>query len=122
MQNRKRLTNMLIAGTLTVFALTIFLAFRGGETAVAETTIPEQTAVVELSGDNSADIAALQAQIEGLQAQNAELRTAVTTLQEREVEYQNQIEIANQTINELSAQNGSFVMTEGRPAHGGHNH
>ena len=46
MQNRKRLTNILIAGTLTVLMLTVFLAFRGTGTAVAETAVVE-TAVVQ---------------------------------------------------------------------------
>jgi len=60
-------------------------------------------------GDYNTDVAALQAQIEALQAQNEELRSAVQTMQEREIEYQNQIDSANQTISELSAQNGSLA-------------
>jgi len=145
MQNRKRLTNVLIAGTLTVLVLTMFLAFRGGGTAVAETsTISEPTSAATTSADTTAvttnaDIATLQAQIEALQAQNTELRTAVETMQEREAEYQRQIEIANQTITELSAQTGSLAVGGGlsgestagsglfgfavQPhSHGGHNH
>ncbi len=134
MKNRKRLTNILIAGTLTVLLLTVFLAFRNENTAVAETNSTEQTAVIELTGETDADMAALQTQIERLQAQNAayqaqneELRTAVTTLQERETEYQAQIETANQTINELSAQSNTMAMGgEGfdafQPHSHGHNH
>lgn len=134
MQNRKRLTNILIAGTLTVLMLTVFLAFRGSDTPVAEATNMDQTAVTELVGEYETDMAALQAQIERLQAQNAayqaqneELRTAVSTLQERESEYQAQIETANQTINELSAQNNSLAMgSEGfdtlQPRPHNHNH
>ncbi len=136
MRNRKRLTNILIAGTLTVLMLTVFLAFRGSDTPVAEAeaTNIDETAVTELVGEYETDIAALQAQVESLQAQNAayqaqneELRTAVTTLQERESEYQAQIETANQTINELSAQNNNLAMGgEGfdalQPRPHGHDH
>ncbi|MCA9975295.1 MAG: hypothetical protein KC413_06075 [Anaerolineales bacterium] len=135
MQNRKRLTNILIASTLTVFLLAVFLAFRSNDTAVAETNsnVVDETAVIELQGNYEADIATLQAQIETLKAQNEayasqneELRTAVTTLQERETEYQTQIAAANQTINELSAQNSSATVggtgtTFQAPSHG-HNH
>ena len=110
MQNRKRLTNILIAGTLTGLVLVVFLAFRGGETAVAETDVTGQTAVIEMVAADSTDSAALQAQIEALQAQNEELRAAIETMQARETEYQNQIEAANQTINELSAQGGSLAL------------
>lgn len=141
MQNRKRLTNVLIAGTLTVLVLTMFLAFRDGGTAVAETSATSEPTITETTSvtTTNADIATLQAQIEALQAQNTELRTAVETMQEREAEYQRQIEIANQTITELSAQTGSLAVggglsgesTEGSSlfgfavqphSHGGHNH
>lgn len=126
MQNRKRMTNMLIAGTLTLFVLTVFLAFRGGAAVAAATTTNQATAVTL-----SDDVTTLQAQVESLQAQNDELRTAVQTMQEREAEYQRQIEIANQTITELSAQTGSLAMDNGESTlpgfgaghnHSGHNH
>lgn len=136
MKNRKRLTNMLIAGTLTALLLTVFLAFRGENTAVAEASAITQTAVSVPIDVDTTDTAALQAQIESLlaqnaayQAQNEELRTAVQTLQAREAEYRSQIEAANQTINQLSAQgNGLAVEGEGgslfgfsRPhSHGNH--
>ncbi|MCA9989948.1 MAG: hypothetical protein KDE29_02985 [Anaerolineales bacterium] len=124
MQKRKRLVNVLIAGTLSVLVLTVFLAFRGGNTAKTEAGSSDEAAAVELLGEYETDIAALQAQIEGLQAQNAELRAAVSAMQARESEYQDQIEIANQTISELSAQNST--LTQGRtgfPARpGGHTH
>jgi peptidoglycan hydrolase CwlO-like protein len=123
MQDRKRLTNILIAGTLTVLMLTVFLAFRGTNTAVADTTVVE-TAVVQTTDDLSDDVATLQAQVEALQAQNSELREALTTMQSREAEYQAQIEAANQTITELSAQSGTLAFggetLQARP--GGHNH
>lgn len=133
MQNRKRLTNLLIASTLTVLLLVVFLAFRnGGNTAALETTNTTDTAIVEMVGDYETDIAALQAQVESLQTQNAayvaqndELRTAVTTLQAREGEYQAQIEAANQTIEELSAQGGNLAMggsTFGDAFHHPHEH
>lgn len=129
MQNRKRLTNILIAGTLTVLLLTVFLAFRGEDTAVANTTTTEPTAVVELTGSVSEDVATLQAQVEALQAQNEELRANLSTMQDREAEYQTQIEAANQTINELSAQSNTLAFGNegfgefgaGQPPHG-HNH
>ena len=122
MENRKRMTYILIAGTLTAFILAIFVAFRGsGETASAaagdlsSVTTLEDNGTTALLTDQDTDIAALQAQIESLQeqnsayaAQNDELRAAVTTLQERESEFQAQIESANQTITELSAQSGGF--------------
>ena len=85
-------------------------------------------------GEYETDIANLQAQIEALQEQNTayaeqneELRAAVITMQERENEYQAQIEAANQTINELSTQAGSLALTDqgfgsfGRQPHE-HNH
>ncbi len=123
MENRKRITNILIAGTLTIFMLAVFLAFRSsGETVsadegslTAESTVED--AAAELVGEQEANIVALQAQFESLQAQNSayaeqneELRSAVITLQERESEYQTQIEEANQTINDLSAQAGGFTQ------------
>lgn len=121
MQNRKKVTNMLIAGTLTVLMLTVFLAFRGAGTAVADTNAGE-TAVVTTTVEISDDSAALQAQVEALQAQNVELREAVTTMQAREAEYQAQIEAANQTINELS-QSGTLAFgSEGSQARPGHSH
>ena len=122
MQDRKRLTNILIAGTLTVLMLTVFLAFRGTNTAVADTAVVE-TAVGQ-TDDLSDDVATLQAQVEALQAQNSELREALTIMQSREAEYQVQIEAANQTITELSAQSGTLAFggeaLQARP--GGHNH
>ena len=148
MQNRKRITNILIASTLTALVLIVFLAFKGSdETAALETVNTPEAAVVEMIGDYETDIAALQTQIESLQEQNAayaaqndayiaqndayvaqneELRAAVTTLQERESEYQAQIEAANQTIEELS-QAGNLAMGEQAlgefPPHGHeHNH
>ena len=121
MQNRKRLTNILVAGTLTVLVLTVFLAFRGTNTAVADTTSVE-TAVVETTVELSDDTVALQAQVEALQAQNEQLREAITTMQAREAEYQAQIEAANQTINELS-QSGTLALgSEGFQARPGHSH
>lgn len=131
MQNRKRIINILIAGTLTALLLTVVLAFRGGNEAVAQAgDNAAQVATVEMVGNYETDIAALQAQVDSLQEQNAayaaqneELRAAVTTLQAREDEYQAQIETANQTIDELAAQSGSLafgaqVFGEGqRPPH-----
>ncbi|MEZ4592857.1 MAG: hypothetical protein R3D55_17185 [Chloroflexota bacterium] len=84
MQNRKKVTNMLIAGTLTLLMLTVFLAFRG--TAVADTALQE-TAVVTTTVEVSDDTAALQAQVEALLAQNTELREAISTMQAREAKY-----------------------------------
>ena len=122
MQNRKRLTNILIAGTLTVLMLTVFLAFRGTGTAVAETAVVE-TAVVQTTEDLSDDVATLQAQVDALQAQNTQLREALTTMQSRETEYQAQIEAANQTISELSAQSGTLALgTDSFGARPGHTH
>lgn len=121
MQNRKRLINSLIAGTLTVLVLTVFLAFRGSGTAVADAAVVE-TAVVQTE-DLSDDVATLQAQVEALQAQNTELRQALTTMQSREAEYQAQIEAANQTITELSAQSNTLAFgTDGFAAPPGHSH
>jgi peptidoglycan hydrolase CwlO-like protein len=110
MKKRKRLTNLLIAATLSVLMLTVFLAFRGANTNQAEAGSLEQSAVVELAGEYETDIAVLQDQIESLQAQNEELRAAVSTMQDREIEYQTQIETANQTIEELSAQNSTMTL------------
>lgn len=111
MQKRTRLTSILIAGTLSVFILTIFLAFRSGNQTNDDAIAAEQVASVELVGEYETDMAVLQAQIDSLQAQNEELRAAVNTMQAREAEYQNQIDIANQTIEELSTQNSSGILT-----------
>ena len=133
MQRRARITNILIAGTVTAIFFTLFLAFRGQNSA-AESLATEgssEAVLVEMVGDYETDIAALQAQVESLQAQNSayaaqneELRTAVNTLQARESEYQSQIETANATISELStqmsglAQSGADSVEPRRP----HNH
>ena len=125
MERRKRITHLLIAGTLTALLLTVFLAFRGeGETAAAKTTSVGETAVIAPLPADTTDVAALQAQVEALQAQNAELRAAVGTLQAREAEYRQQIESANQTINELAAQTGGLANgAEGfQPFAGGRSH
>ena len=120
MRRRTRITNILIAGTLTAILLTLFLAFRGQNAVAVEavTVSTNEAALVEMVGDYETDIATLQAQIESLQAQNSayatqneELRTAVTTLQARESEYQSQIETANATINELSAQTSGLAQS-----------
>lgn len=109
MKNRTRITNILIAGTLTAMILIVFLGFKGVSTAIAKANSTDQTADVQIVGDYNTDVAALEAQIESLQAQNNELRSAVQTMQEREAEYQNQIDMANETISELSAQNNSLA-------------
>lgn len=133
MKNRKRVTNILIAGTLTALVLTVFLAFKGGNETAALEQDNSAAATVEIVGDYETDIANLQAQVETLQAQNAayaaqneELRAAVTTLQARESEYQTQIEAANETINQLS-QSGTLAfggeISGERPGHAhSHNH
>ncbi|MFN2135664.1 MAG: hypothetical protein ACK2UK_06900 [Candidatus Promineifilaceae bacterium] len=121
MENRKRITNILIAGSLTLLILAVFFAFRGGSetTAALEAAAASEKPTVELQGSYDADIAALQAQVEDLQAQNdayakqnEELRAAMTTLQQRESAYLAQIKAANQTINQLSAQGGSQAQGE----------
>lgn len=122
MQNRKRLTNILIAGTLTALILSVFLAFRGTNTAVADTASVETAVVETISLEATEDVAALQAQVDALQAQNTELRELLTTMQAREAEYQVQIESANQTINEMS-QSGTFGFgSEGAQGRPGHSH
>lgn len=124
MKNHKRLTNILIAGTLTALVLAVFLAFRGEGTAVAAADTGTDTPVVAAA--SSTDMTALQAQVETLQAQNEQLRATVTTLQEREAQYQQQIESANETINELSAQANGAFPGEGfafpPPGRGEHSH
>lgn len=135
MEKRNRITNILIASTLTILLLAIFLVFRGSNhTTALETGNTTDTGIVEIVGDYETDIANLQAQVESLQEQNAayaeqneELRAAVITMQERENEYQAQMEAANQTINELSTQTRSLALTDqdlgsfGRRPHE-HNH
>lgn len=129
MQNRNRLTNILIAGTLTVLVLTIFLAFRGGtETAVADTADSAKTITPVLSESvgNNADVTALQAQIDALQTQNQELLSTLSIMQEREATYQAQIESANETIQQLSAQANTVASGSGNEFSGlarpGHSH
>lgn len=109
MQNRTRLTNLLLAGTLTALVLAVFLTFGGAGTETAVADAPETSAPVAVVEETTpiiseADRAALQEQIQALQAQNQELRNALALMQERETQYQAQIETANQTITELQAQ------------------
>ena len=72
----------------------------------------------------------LQEQVTALQTQNTELRALLSTMQEREAEYQAQIEAANATIEQLSSQASALSFsgageTAGfvRPGHSHeHNH
>lgn len=81
MQNRTRLTNLLLAGTLTALVLAVFLTFGGAGTETAVADAPETSAPVAVVEETTpiiseADRAALQEQIQALQAQNQELRNA----------------------------------------------
>ncbi len=129
MKDRKRLTNLLLSGTLTLLMLTVFLTFRSQATAVTDSvasTTPTSTAT-DLEPINLAtttDATTLQEQISALQVQNEELSALILLLQEREAEYQAQIEAANETIASLSAPGTTIAMSETGETfiHEGHRH
>ena len=81
--NSSQIRNILAAGTLTGLVMVMFFVFGPG---------PQQS---EAAADTSA--------MDAVQAQNAELATVVQNYQAREAAFQQQIEAANQTIQQLQS-------------------
>ncbi|MEM7117511.1 MAG: hypothetical protein AAF614_34075 [Chloroflexota bacterium] len=81
--NSSQIRNILAAGTLTGLVMVMFFVFGPG---------PQQS---EAAADTSA--------MEAIEAQNAELATVVQNYQAREAAFQQQIEAANQTIQQLQS-------------------
>ena len=101
----KRLRNILAAGALTGLVLATLIAFglrnRPGEATAAEAT-PQTVTTGADQGTTAGE--------GSLQAENEQLRSALQTMQEREQQYQAQIEAANRTILQLQDDpNGSAL-------------
>lgn len=95
MRPNNRIKNLLIAGAVTGLLLATLLAlgFRGTVRAAEDPAgnVQPQTLPADMTTTN-------------LQAENAQLRSAVNTLLNREGQYQQQLELANQTILQLQSQ------------------
>ena len=89
--NSSQIRNILAAGTLTGLVMVMFFVFGPGLQ----------------SSEAAADTSAMDA----IQAQNAELATVVQNYQAREAAFQQQIEAANQTIQQLQS-NTSMTQAE----------
>ena len=101
--NKKQLSNILGAGTITGFILALMLLFNSGgvqgETAVLPTSSPSGiTEVVPMENYTQ------------LQAQNDQLVQDLQTMQDRELQYEAQIT----TANELTAQQDAAAQQNGR--------
>jgi len=127
MKNHSRLYNLLAAGSLTVLLLLTFLLFQnnrfGGVADAATTPVTETMALpASRAVDNGAATNATQTDasqtIEVLQAQNQQLMQAVQVLQEREQQYQTQLNNASQALQTLQAQNSTALFSRrGHAAH-----
>jgi hypothetical protein len=99
--NQKK--SIVIAGTLAGLILLTLLAFTFTDTSAllrrndAQAVLPATAVPTEQSADANA-----QAQIQALQAYTGQLEAALQIMAEREVQYQQQLNTANQTIMELS--------------------
>lgn len=95
MRPNNRVKNLLIAGAVTGLLLATILAlgFRGTVRAAEDPagSVQPQTLPADMTTTS-------------LQAENAQLRSAVNTLLNREGQYQQQLELANQTILQLQNQ------------------
>ena len=94
--NKKQLSNILGAGTITGFILALMLLFNSGdvqgETAVSPTTTPSGiTEVVPMENYTQ------------LQVQNDQLVQDLQVMQSREQQYETQITAANEMMAEQSA-------------------
>jgi len=100
MNRNNRLYGILAAGVLTGLVLAVIVAFSWGqrnEIEAAEST----PATITLPAEDPPD------SVEGLQAENEQLRAALDVLREREETYRAQLETANQTILQLQQDSGA---------------
>ena len=117
MKNNNRLYNLLAAGSLTVLLALTFFLFRGNGfgTAVGAADTWSGTTPAVVTSDQVAEPslttgqAATQADaaqapaLTTLQAQNAKLTQMLQVMQEREKQYQTQLETANQALQAQAA-------------------
>lgn len=94
--NRKRLTNLIGAGTMATLIVAAGLAFGGNPfgNAAGATTEATVTSAVVASEDP-------------LAAENAQLRAALTTMQQRELVYQDRLNEANTLLSQQTTNSGS---------------
>lgn len=101
-----RTKSIIIAGTLTGLVLITFLAF-GFKGLNPFSTPDNASALAQPTSDTLSQIQESSANAEALQSwqqYSHELEQAVQVLQQREANYQAQIEMANQTIMQLQEQ------------------
>lgn len=120
MKNNNRLYNLLAAGTVTLlFALT-FMLFRGNGfgTAVGATSswtgitpavvtsgsTVDSAITTDQAANTTAAAPARDMAVTTLQEQNAKLTQMLQVMQEREKQYQSQLEVANQALQTNQAQ------------------
>lgn len=94
-----RIKGIIAAGTLTgLIVITIFaLGFRNANAAQSTQTNPTDTTTIVTTAPDQTT--------QDMQAYTAELETALQTMQARELQYRQQIDTANQTIQQLQTQN-----------------
>lgn len=122
MKNNNRLYNLLAAGSLTILLALTFFLFRGNGfgTAIGATntwtgTTPAVITSAQTGNATPADSTQDPA-LTTLQAQNAKLTQRLQVMQEREKQYQSQLETANQALQANQAQ--AAPLYEGYARHG----
>jgi hypothetical protein len=108
-----RLKNILAAGALTGLVLATVIAFAWRDLGQADAAATDTQPVTVTATSVEEDVNALQ-------AENQQLRDALVTMQEREQQYQTQLEMANQTILQLQAGTGNTTGNSGSFAFGEH--
>ena len=122
MKNNNRLYNLLAAGSLTILLALTFFLFRGngfGTAVGAANTWTGTTPAVVTSAqtDNATQANVTQdPALNTLQAQNAKLTQMLQVMQEREKQYQTQLNTATQALQANQAQ--SAPSYEGGESHG----
>ena len=98
-----KMKGIIAAGTLTGLVLITIVAFgfRGvdAQNDSISTPVIEDVTLVQPTNDASG-----QEAVQAWQDYSSELETAVKTMQAREAQYQNELNTANQTINNLQTQ------------------
>lgn len=98
--NKQQIANLLGAGTITVLVVALLMLFNFGEsdpTADAATGSDPNTAVQVVPLDD----------YNALQSENDQLQEALQTMQDRELQYQTQLDAANNALNQ-SASSSSY--------------
>ena len=98
--NKQQIANLLGAGTITVLVVALLMLFNFGEsnsTADAATGSDSNTAVQVVPLDD----------YNALQSENDQLQEALKTMQDREMQYQTQLDAANNALNQ-SASSASY--------------